>query len=348
MANLFEATAAEQIIRNDIFYMEGVCGIGVGNFDDRDATLGQAVIVVVVKGRRDDLLSKIPRVFETVFLGNRLNVPVRIIDHGPITADGVRPASEMRHPEYERWIRPAKTGYSIGKLNEGETGTMSMCIRLNGTAPQKKYILGNAHVLSNNVNGVPAIIVQPRRHDPGSVSIGRLEWVHRLVLPPGLNRLDAAIAVPNNPDDISNLWDDRPLLLDWPFPNNFNPNVALEKVGRTNGRVSGNNIKLMSLLKVNYGGWAGIGETHFQDVLAISSTNGNVVAGPGESGSVWVHNIPVGSSGHVQRKVHAMAIHFAGPDDHKTSYSFPWQRVYEVWPSADGFDEDRIKIKGDM
>jgi hypothetical protein len=278
----------------DLFNRKHVvaCGLGYKVREGQQTDELSLVVSVVKKLPEAELQSKdlVPKAYA--------GLPTDVVETGRI-----RPL--MAKDPRTRW-RPAQPGVSIGH-RDITAGTFGLLVQRDGTT----YILSNNHVLANsNAGRIGDPIYQPGPADGGTsddkiatlfefepldfgdadpeCSIAQtladlLNWLaklvgssHRLqpmILTPGLNLIDAALARPDQPDlvipDIPNIGiptgTAEPLL-----------GQTVQKMGRTTGYTSGTIIQVDVTVDIDYGGRT----ARFAEQIFTSP-----MSSPGDSGS---------------------------------------------------------------
>lgn len=174
-------------------------------------------------------------------------------------------------------VRPAPGGVSIGHYKI-TAGTLGCLVRDQGGSVS---ILSNNHVLanSNNANLLDPVY-QPGPYDGGTSydEIGKVsKWVP--LDSNAVNYVDAAVATPNNPNDV------RPDILNiGRVAGQATPalGLAVKKSGRTTGLTSGTIVILRAYVQVNYGP---VGTLTFDDQIVIQPSGFST---GGDSGSLVV------------------------------------------------------------
>ena len=251
----------------------GVVGLGVGYKWDHGVQTDKLSVVVLVEKKKPvaSLLDGelIPQRIKTV--------------QTDVQEVGVIRALQSRK---SRW-RPAPGGVSIGHYKI-TAGTFGAVVTEEGTSIH--LILSNNHVLANSNNAtIGDPIYQPGPADGGKPAdtIGSLynfipidfgeedgadcpfadyytrfgNWfaglvgsVHRLkskrINPQAVNYVDAALAIPNNQDDIENRIIDAPAISGWEDPV---LGMAIAKSGRTTEYTVGNITMVHATVQVDYG-----------------------------------------------------------------------------------------------
>lgn len=168
-----------------------VVGVGLGHKFARGAFLEDLALRFYVRQKLHNLLvreeERIPREIE--------GVPTDVVESREFSI--WRPIP----PIYHRKVRPAMGGLSIGHY-EITAGTFGCLVK----DRRERYVLSNNHVLANENRGAEGDpILQPGRFDGGKLDrdvLGRLVTYVALD-PAGLNLVDAALAEPHNPDDVT-------------------------------------------------------------------------------------------------------------------------------------------------
>ena len=122
-----------------------------------------------------------------------------VLDDTPVT---FVPSARARAVACRCETRPARAGCSVGRANGGTTGTLGAAVRLtNGGFDDRRYFLSAWHCLHAGIGTKGDELVQPSALDstsPVPTRIGELyDW------PELSERLDVAIGVANNPDDLT-------------------------------------------------------------------------------------------------------------------------------------------------
>lgn len=238
----------------DLLRKPNVVGVGVGKkVVGGEETDELCVVVLVRKKVPEAQLQARERVPSTVD-----DVKTDVVETGELEALGTVVENEAR-ARTDRW-RPAPGGVSVGHLRvtAGTLGTVAY----RGTEP---FILSNAHVLAASGEarrGDP--ILQPAALDGGRApedTVARLtawvplhfarHWFLRLFLGPAQrNRVDAALARPSRPEDVT----DRVLGLGT-LTETAEPTIdqRVRKSGRTTGLTEGRIVLLDATVAVRYG-----------------------------------------------------------------------------------------------
>jgi len=150
-------------------------------------------------------------------------------------------------------MRPAYGGASIGHV-KGATGTLGCAVKRG----YETLILSSNHVLANEGDAsFGDVILQPGYADGGRDPYDRLATLdHYLPISfnYGINRVDAALAKPISPNDVSSD------VLDVGVPTGCAPaslGIRVKKSGRTTGLKYGEITQVNAIIRVKYRrGWA--------------------------------------------------------------------------------------------
>lgn len=167
--------------------IHNVVGVTIGEkIATPDVATGMASIVVFV--RRKYLLAEIPK--EDVLPTSVDGIPVDVVETGTFVALGCTAVAV--NPKKKQ--RPAVPGISVGgTFGHGGTGTFGAVVTDASTG--ELFILSNHHVLADpDSAAIDGDVFQPGADDAGSALIGKVKKVIPLLQPPGVNRVDAAIA----------------------------------------------------------------------------------------------------------------------------------------------------------
>ncbi|MGQ0796294.1 MAG: hypothetical protein ACT4OI_00285 [Methanobacteriota archaeon] len=181
-------------------------------------------------------------------------------------------------PIYHRKVRPAMGGLSIGHY-EVTAGTFGCLVK----DRRERYVLSNNHVLANENRGMEGDpILQPGRFDGGKLErdvLGRLVTYVALD-PDGLNVVDAALAEPHNPDDVT-----PDVLNIGRLQGTREPELgeSVRKSGRTTRLTEGVVEDASATIRVGYSQ----GSFVFTDQVIVRGRSGAFSAG-GDSGAVVV------------------------------------------------------------
>ncbi len=178
-----------------LFSIPGVVGVGTGyKVVGGERTEQICMRIYVVKKEKESKIPAslvIPKMFT---LEDKIEILTDVIESGIIYAQS-----------YTGRYRPAPNGVSIGHFRI-TAGTLGIIARDNSTG--NSVILSNNHVLANSNNAsVNDAILQPGPHDGGTTAndtIARLLRWQPIIFSGGNNEVDAAIALPINPADVSN------------------------------------------------------------------------------------------------------------------------------------------------
>ncbi len=308
----FHAQQAVKLYDDYLLRDPNVVGVGVGSkrVGDRDTDVPCLTIMVARKYTKAILpaSAQLPAALD---IGGGRSVPVDVIETGHF----------FQHANTAR-IRPARPGTSLGNI-QITAGTFGALV-IDNTSKQE-MILSNNHVLAdNNLAPIGSAIVQPGRHDGGTVPADTIATLTRFItiVPEneGNNFVDAAVALPGSPENLSNnplngvpapsaqhpavglLWGGNGTTR-----SNFSPistvlallrvslpaadaviapapGLALQKTGRTTEATTGRIQEMNATLKVNI---AGLGVAVFKDQFTTTKMSEG-----GDSGSVAVTKNP--------------------------------------------------------
>lgn len=283
-----------------------IIGVGVGYFNLGKPTKGATIILYT--NQFAPTIQTFPSHLSAKVKGKILNIPIRVIKNKPFTANITQISSV-----YKKRIRPVRAGYSVGYANS--SGTAGLIVTNN---KNQLFICSNNHVLNkNNSKGVSETI-QPGGADGGRAKKDRIGRLNRFVrLRKTNNYLDAATSIP-----IKNS------LLDPRYPSvgtipghykSYKVGWNFIKVGRTTGRVRGRVQSINTDVKVDYGGYGGLGEIEFKNQTVV--VNSKPISLAGDSGSVWLR----------AKDRYATAVNFAGSGDGRISICFPIHWFMQVF-----------------
>lgn len=245
-----------------------VVGVGVAHKSSRGAFSDDLAIRFYVREKLHHLLVK-----ETERIPPEIEgVPTDVVESREFSI--WRPIP----PIYHRKVRPAMGGLSIGHY-EITAGTLGCLVK----DRRERYVLSNNHVLANEnraAEGDP--ILQPGRFDGGKLDrdvLGRLVTYVGLD-PDGLNLVDAALAEPHNPDDVT-----PDVLNIGRLTGTREPELEEEvrKSGRTTRLTRGVVEDASATLRVGYSQ----GSFVFTDQIIVRARSGAFSAG-GDSGAILV------------------------------------------------------------
>jgi len=245
-----------------------VVGVGIGHKCVRGMETQDLAVKFYVRRKLHPLLVKEGEVIPEEIEG----VPTDVEESGEFSIWRPMP------PIYQRKVRPAMGGLSIGHyaISAGTLG----CLVRDGSA---RYILSNNHVLANENQGKEGDpILQPGRFDGGKTDkdvLARLDTYVALD-PEELNLVDAAIAEPFDPRDVS---EDILNIGRLHGSRDANLGEKVMKSGRTTRVTSGVVTDVNVTLRVGYAR----GSFLFTDQILIKGERGSFSAG-GDSGSVIV------------------------------------------------------------
>lgn len=245
-----------------------VVGVGIGRKEIRGQPTGELALKFYVRQKLHPLLVRAGQVIPPDVEG----VPTDIIEAGEFSIWRPLP------PIYHRKVRPAMGGLSIGHY-EVSTGTFGCLVRDRGDP----FILSNNHVLANEGRGAEGDpILQPGRFDGGKTDkdvLARLDTYVGLD-PEGTNIVDAAIAQPYDPEDVTPDIINVGRLRGSRLPG---IDEKVMKSGRTTRVTHGTVTDVDVTLRVGYSS----GSMIFQDQFLVRGDKGSFSAG-GDSGSTIV------------------------------------------------------------
>lgn len=296
------ALKIKELKKNELMGIPGVVGTGISRSSPER-------INIYVEEMTPQMINKIPTTIDSV--------PTQIIETGgPFKAlqllEMARPLEKERT---DKW-RPAGGGVSIGhyQITAGTLGVV--CFDSRG----RKVILSNCHVLANsdsiqNTRTSPnAPILQPGPYDSGKMpedQIGVLsEWVK--LDETGYNTVDAAIALPFSPDDVS-----QEILEIGTVKGVKDPveNMEVKKSGRTTGLNTGRIIDTNATISVGYGEFT----TTFDDqiittAMASGGDSGSLIVDTGNHavGLLFAGSTNLTASNKISNVINALGISFPG------------------------------------
>ncbi|OGS62806.1 MAG: hypothetical protein A3K59_01270 [Euryarchaeota archaeon RBG_19FT_COMBO_69_17] len=245
-----------------------VVGVGIGRKETRGQPTEELALKFYVRQKLHPLLVQDGQVIPSEVEG----VPTDVIEAGEFSIWRPLP------PIYHRKVRPAMGGLSIGHY-EISAGTFGCLARDRGDA----YILSNNHVLANEGRGAEGDpILQPGRFDGGKTDkdvLARLDTYVALD-PEGTNVVDAAIAQPYDPEDVTPDIINVGRLRGSRLPG---IDEKVMKSGRTTRVTHGTVTDVDVTLRVGYSS----GSMIFQDQFLVRGDKGSFSAG-GDSGSTIV------------------------------------------------------------
>lgn len=245
-----------------------VVGVGLGRKETRGQPTEELALKFYVRQKLHPLLVRDGQVLPAEVEG----VPTDVIEAGEFSIWRPLP------PIYHRKVRPAMGGLSIGHY-EVSAGTLGCLVRDRGDV----YILSNNHVLANEGRGAEGDpILQPGRFDGGKTDrdvLARLDTYVALD-PEGTNVVDAAIAQPFDPEDVT-----TDILNVGRLRGSRLPGIdeKVMKSGRTTRVTQGTVTDVDVTLRVGYSS----GSMIFQDQFLVRGDKGSFSAG-GDSGSTIV------------------------------------------------------------
>lgn len=135
----------------------------------------------------------------------QFNIPWEYTKDGVLEIVTDVQAAQFQSLEYTDRMRPCPGGYSIGHIDI-TAGTLG-CLVKDKLNPDAPVILSNNHVLANSNQAIPGDpILQPGPYDGGTDPNDRIATLARfkeISFESGVgNYVDAAIATPDNPDDV--------------------------------------------------------------------------------------------------------------------------------------------------
>ena len=195
MANVDTIKRTRLREENTLLSLPGVVGVGTGyKVTEGKTTKKLCMRVYVVKKEPTRKLPSsmvIPGVFS---VGKKASVPTDVVETGIIYANS-----------YTSRYRPAPNGVSIGHFAIS-AGTLGALAEDNTTG--NTVVLSNNHVLANSNNAKRNDpILQPGPYDGGTIAKDTIAHLLRwktIVFGGGANYVDAAIALPDKPADVTN------------------------------------------------------------------------------------------------------------------------------------------------
>jgi hypothetical protein len=178
--------------------LENVVGVGLAEKQTARCGTGLAAVTFFVNKKYSE-----PDVPDESRLPPKVNgVPSDVVETGEFW--GLAGGITTGIPVFPDRLRPIQPGCSIGPNTASNvTGTLAAIVRSNGD-PSKLFLLSNNHVFTSDLRTPPLFdILQPGTMDSLDVKpIATLHSSFAMTDPPGLNEIDAAIALVLRASDV--------------------------------------------------------------------------------------------------------------------------------------------------